>query len=45
MIYKNDKSIKPVKTYTDKNGNWFIEFNKNELKNLLKKIKSKKLKK
>lgn len=45
MIYKNDKSIKPVKTYTDKNGNWFIEFDKNELKNLFKKFKIKKSKK
>jgi len=37
--------MKPIKTYTDKSGNWFIEFDKKELQKLLKKFKPKKKKK
>ena len=30
-------NIKPVKTYTDNSGNWFVEFKQKELINLLEK--------
>jgi len=36
--------IKPTKTYTDENGNWWIEFKSDELKKALDKFKPKKRK-
>ena len=34
-----EKYITPIKTYTDDNGIWWIEFNQCELKELLKNYK------
>ena len=36
------KTITPIRTYTDNNGTWFIEFKKKEVKKLIKKFKREK---
>ena len=36
--------IKPIKTFTDEKGNWWIEFKSDELKKALDKFKAKKKK-
>lgn len=36
--------IKPIKTFTDDKGNWYIEFKSDEVKKALEKFKRKKKK-
>jgi len=39
-----DKSITPIRHFIDENGNWMIEFNKEDIKKLMKNFKVKKKK-
>tara|TARA_R110001606_G_scaffold333748_1_gene481545 strand:+ start:76 stop:192 length:117 start_codon:yes stop_codon:yes gene_type:complete len=37
-----NKEIKPIRTYKDKKGNWWVEFKAKDLKELIQRFKRKK---
>lgn len=41
---KKDEGVTPIRSYVDESGSWFIEFNKEDIKKLIKKFKVKKKK-